>query len=72
MKINKTEKIIIKEVMTLEKTNELDSNKINLQNSDKGNLPSRSLGQYGGTIGGVMTKRLVEMGQKELIEKLNQ
>ena len=36
---------------------------------DKGNLPSRIIGFYGGTIGGQMTKKLVEMGEKELLNK---
>ncbi|SHI82720.1 Small, acid-soluble spore protein, alpha/beta type [Geosporobacter subterraneus DSM 17957] len=36
---------------------------------DKGNLPSRIIGFYGGRIGGQMTKKLVEMGEKSLINK---
>ena len=37
---------------------------------DIGDLPSRSIGHYGGIyggkIGGQMTKRLIEMGEREL------
>ncbi|AOT72146.1 small, acid-soluble spore protein, alpha/beta type [Geosporobacter ferrireducens] len=36
---------------------------------DKGNLPSRIIGFYGGTIGGQMTKKLVEIGERQLIDK---
>lgn len=42
--------------------------KIN-QANDKGNISSRELGEYGGNIGGEMTKRLIEIGQKQLINK---
>ena len=36
---------------------------------DKGELSSNILGYYGGRIGGQMTKRLVEMGQRDLIKR---
>ncbi|SDK70144.1 small, acid-soluble spore protein, alpha/beta type [Natronincola ferrireducens] len=36
---------------------------------DKGDLPSRVIGYYGGAIGGLMTRRLIEMGEKNLINK---
>lgn len=36
---------------------------------DKGELSSRILGYYGGRIGGEMTRRLVEAGERDLIKK---
>lgn len=36
---------------------------------DKGNLTSRQNGYVGGYIGGTMTKRLVEMAEKQLESK---
>lgn len=43
----------------------LDFNK----NIDKGNLTSRTNGNTGGNLGGTMTKRLIEMAEKELLNK---
>ena len=48
--------------MKLEIANELGLN--NYQNVDKGNLTSRQ----NGYVGGYMTKRLVEMAEKQLSE----
>ncbi|GAA0221584.1 alpha/beta-type small acid-soluble spore protein [Clostridioides mangenotii] len=48
--------------MKLEIANELGLS--NYDNIDKGNLPSR----VNGYVGGYMTKRLVEMGEKQLAE----
>lgn len=36
---------------------------------DKGNLSSRILGYYGGAIGGLMTRKLIERGEKDLINE---
>lgn len=36
---------------------------------DKGNLTSRQNGYHGAYVGGEMTKRLVEMGEKQLSHK---
>lgn len=38
-------------------------------NVDLGDASSRSLGKVGGRLGGEMTRRLVEMAQKQLINK---
>lgn len=35
---------------------------------DKGNLTSRNNGNIGGTLGGNMTKRLIELGEKNIID----
>ncbi|WP_432407376.1 small, acid-soluble spore protein, alpha/beta type [Wukongibacter sp. M2B1] len=53
--------------MKLEIANELGLKSDNLE--DKGNLTSRSNGSYGGDLGGTMTRRLIEMAEKELINK---
>lgn len=50
-------------------TNQKESDTMNFPDTDKGNLPSRILGLSGGPIGGVMTRRLVEMGERELLKK---
>lgn len=42
------------------------SNEISI---DKGNLSSRILGYYGGAIGGLMTKKLIEKGERDLINQ---
>lgn len=39
--------------------------------ADKGNLTSRSNGSYGGNLGGTMTRKLIEMAERELIGKNN-
>jgi small acid-soluble spore protein B (major beta-type SASP) len=38
-------------------------------NLDKANLTSRQNGYVGGYIGGMMTKKLVEMSEQQLAEK---
>ncbi|WP_432662846.1 alpha/beta-type small acid-soluble spore protein [Wukongibacter baidiensis] len=53
--------------MKLEIANELGMKSNNLE--DKGNLTSRSNGNYGGNLGGTMTRRLIEMAEQELINK---
>lgn len=50
----------------------LESDNINLlndQNIDKSEVSSRENGYLGGVLGGEMTKRLVEMGKKDIIKK---
>lgn len=37
--------------------------------TDKGDLPSRLNGLYGGYVGGQMTRKLVEMGERQLMNK---
>ncbi len=36
---------------------------------EKGEMTSREYGFYGGPVGGEMTRRLVAMGEKELVDK---
>ena len=36
---------------------------------DKGNITSRNSGNTGGALGGNMTKRLIEMAEKSIIDK---
>ena len=35
---------------------------------DKGNLKSRTNGNYGGSLGGTMTRKLIEIGERELMK----
>ncbi len=35
---------------------------------DKGNLKSRANGNYGGSLGGTMTRKLIEVGERELMK----
>lgn len=37
--------------------------------TDSGGVTSREYGFYGGPVGGEMTRRLVTMGEKKLLEK---
>lgn len=53
--------------MKLETANELGLN-FNTE-SDKGNLTSRANGNFGGDLGGVMIRKLIEMGERELMDK---
>lgn len=41
----------------------------NNESIDKGNIDSRTLGFVGGSLGGTMTRRLVELGEQILIEQ---
>jgi len=54
--------------MKLETANELGL-KFDTE-SDKGNLTSRTNGHFGGDLGGVMVRKLIEMGERELMDKL--
>ncbi len=51
--------------MKIEIANELGIK--NESNEDKGNITSRSNGKLGGSLGGHMTKRLIEMAENQLI-----
>lgn len=42
---------------------------IALDNSYKGNTPSKLNGYVGGPIGGLMTKKMVEAFERKLVEK---
>lgn len=53
--------------MKLEISNELGMS--NSQYSNKENLTSRANGEIGGHVGGHMTRKLVEMAEKQLISK---
>lgn len=53
--------------MKLEIASELGLKDISV--GDKGNLTSRANGSYGGNLGGTMTRKLIEMAEKELIGK---
>lgn len=53
--------------MKLEIANELGVE--NTPVGDKGNLTSRKSGYYGGDLGGTMTRKLIEMAERELMKK---
>lgn len=50
----------------IESANEIG---IELNNKYKGNVSSKANGSVGGPIGGLMTKRMVEAFEKNLIDK---
>ncbi len=56
------------EQMKLEIANELGTNDIPIP-TQKGEMTSRQYGFYGGPVGGAMTKKLVEMGERELMNQ---
>lgn len=56
------------EQMKLEIANELGTNDVVIPTS-KGEATSRQYGFYGGPVGGAMTKKLVEMGERELMNQ---
>ncbi len=41
------------------------------QANDRGSLQSRTVGFIGGSLGGTMTRRLVEMGEQLLVDQYN-
>ncbi len=48
------------------------ANELGLKNDDmreKGNLTSKENGYYGGNLGGTMTRKLIEIAERELISK---
>ncbi|WP_425446489.1 small, acid-soluble spore protein, alpha/beta type [Dethiothermospora halolimnae] len=57
------------EEMKAEIANELGI--VHEENVDGGNKTSRNNGHIGGSLGGNMTKRLVEMGENQLINHRN-
>ena len=53
--------------MKLETAEELGLKDDNV--SDKGNLTARANGYYGGNLGGTMTRKLIEMGERQLMDR---
>ncbi|SKC54200.1 alpha/beta-type small acid-soluble spore protein [Maledivibacter halophilus] len=53
--------------MKMEISNELGLKGI--PEGDKGNLTSRKNGSYGGDLGGTMTRKLIEMAERELMKE---
>lgn len=53
--------------MKLEIASELGIKNISV--ADKGSLTSRANGSHGGNLGGTMTRKLIEMAERELISK---
>ncbi len=37
--------------------------------ADKGNLTSKTNGSLGGNLGGTMTRKLIEMGERQLMDR---
>lgn len=48
------------------------ANELGLRNDDireKGSVTSKENGYYGGSLGGTMTRRLIEIAERELVNK---
>lgn len=55
--------------MKMEFSNEIGANMNKVE--DGANLTSESIGGMCGAVGGMMTRKLIEMGEKELISRYN-